>query len=483
MNDTTSDALVLDEGSRRLTYAQLGAQIHDKMTDVVLASGVMSLPCPVCNGRANLMLGATEQGDAVWCNNGCEDGAVDRTLRFLVDRLPGRCPEPSHERFPSKQCSRCLTYSTVAQQAYRQLARGEADSLAEADDEDGWLPTSLTSDEEVPEPTVLRVDGGQYLLRRGEVALVSGLPGSAKTPLAYLGVVDAVRRGQVAAIIDHEMGRRRSGTLLRELGLTEEELNTQVIYYEDPPPLTHKGQAQVVQRLSGLELAYVVIDALADSMPSGSSQNDAADVNAWFAAMPKFFAKQFEAAVLVIDHSNKVDGPDPGGSVRKQGVPDFRMWLRQDKGFSKVHEEGRSTLIVQRDRSGTYAKGQDVAELRNELREGRSVFVLRQPSSSQAGATSGGDTVDVDLGAMSYPDQVRSEVLETLRSVGSEGIMKTKVTDPGDVSNGGGEGAKARRKALEWLEKRGQAERRKEPGTARGERWWAAEFAPSDGDE
>ena len=113
-------------------------------------------------------------------------------------------------------------------------------------------------------------------------------------------------------------------------------------------------------------------------------------------------------------------------------------------------------------------------------------FVLR-PVDSARGTVSAADAstgdVEVDLSAVSYPDQVGSEVLAALRSAGAEGLMKGNVTDPDNSSKGGGEVAKARRRALADLEARGLARHRREPGTARGERWWAAEFAPGDDHE
>ena len=344
-----------------------------------------------------------------------------------------------------------------------------AEELAGPDD--AWTPSLLSSAEPVPEPTILRVTDGPFLLRRRQVTLVHGLPGSAKTVLAYLGVVDAVERGETAMIIDHEMGRSSAGTMLRELGLTDAQIDTQVLHYDDPPPLTAKTQDRVLEACAGRDVSYVVIDALAGSMPSGASQNDAADVDAWFASTPKFFVKNLGAAVLVIDHSNKGDGPEPGGSVRKQGVPDLRMWLRLDKGFSKSHEDGRSTLIVQRDRSGTSGRGDHVAELHNELRDGRSLFVLR-PAGSKPTAT--GDSIEVDLDAIPHPHRLRLDIVEALRFAVHEGRLT------GQITGSGGAESQAKKKALDWLVKDGPVVWARDRTTAKGRRYWLREFAPGD---
>ncbi|HVX69978.1 MAG TPA: AAA family ATPase [Mycobacteriales bacterium] len=432
-------------------------------------TGYSQFNCPVC-GRAALVY-FDEPETTFHCPGGCtklEILAAAHEYRRPAERLSGVRPEHPLPHVAARRAS----WPSAEYELARLRARAEAEAQfaeEQASPDDAWTPSLLAGGVLVAEPTILKVGIGPYLLRRGQVSLVSGLPGSAKTPLAYLGVVDAVRQGQSAILIDHEMAPAAAVALLRELGLSNAEIDMQVIHYADPPPLTVKTQERVVATLDGREVSYVVIDALAGSMPAGTSQNDAADVNAWFAAMPKWFARQFGAAVLVIDHSNKEDGPAPGGSVRKQGVPDFRMWLRLDEGFSRQHENGRSTLIVQRDRTGTYGRGETVAELVNELRGDRSVFVLRPPGGGSA--TSDG-VVDLDLGAMPAGHALRLEVLDGLRRAGRHGLLTQDIAG----ASGGAE-YQQRKQALDWLVKDGQVVSEREPGTSRGRRFRAAEFA------
>jgi hypothetical protein len=427
--------------------------------------------CPACGKGAHAYFDEPETG--FHCVGGCAKPEILAAAERYVRRLATH-PVARHggtgRGVPA--AGRQQAWPSVERELAFLRARAEAQALfaeEQGGPDDAWTPSLLSGSVQVAEPTILQVGTGPYLLRRGQVSLVSGLPGSAKTPLAYLGVVDAVRRGESAILIDHEMGPAAAAALLRGLGLSGAEIDMQVIHYADPTPLTMRSQEQVVAALDGRDVSYVVIDALAGSMPAGTSQNEAADVNAWFAAMPKWFAKQFGAAVLVIDHSNKEDGPAPGGSVRKQGVPDLRMWLKLDRGFSRQNEDGQSTLIVQRDRTGTYGRGEVVAELRNELRGDQSVFVLRPPG---GGATAKDGVVDVDLSAMPATHMLRMELLDGVRRAEQRGLLTGEITGPSGAES------QNRKRELDWLVDHGQVVWRPEPGTAKGRRYWAAEFAP-----
>jgi hypothetical protein len=432
--------------------------------------GHSTFECPVCGGPASANFQEPEARlhcEGAGCTKPRMLAAAQEYARQAERPSGGRAEQPL-----PRVADRRPAWPSTDYELARLRARREAEALfaeEQGGPDDAWTPSLLTGNVLVADPTILKVGTGPFLLRRGQVSLVSGLPGSAKTPLAYLGAVDAVRRGESVILIDHEMAPSAAATLLREMGLSNAEIDMQVIHYADPPPLTMKTQERVVAALEGRDVSYVVIDALAGSMPAGTSQNDAADVNAWFAALPKWFAKQFDAAVLVIDHSNKEDGPAPGGSVRKQGVPDFRMWLRLEEGFSTQHEDGRSTLIVQRDRTGKYGRGDTVAELRNELRGDGSVFVLRPPG---GGATDKDGVVDVDLSAMTARDALRLELLEGLRRAADRGLLT------GDITGGSGAESQNRKRALDWLVNDGKVVWRPEPGTAKGRRYWAAECAP-----
>ena len=96
--------------------------------------------------------------------------------------------------------------------------------------------------------------------------VISRPPESAKTLVAYLLLLYALRAQGRRRILDFEMGPHAAATLLRELGATDDE--TRPIHYTEPEgPPTPK----VVDRIVRLGVGYCLIDAAAgayDAQPA-----------------------------------------------------------------------------------------------------------------------------------------------------------------------------------------------------------------------
>lgn len=357
----------------------------------------------------------------------------------------------------------------------RLRAAAEAKAILEAEqasDEGEPILSSLVDAPPVPEPSILLMPDDSYLLRPGWIHLFHGKPFCGKTPLCYVAIAEVVKAGGKALLIDYEMGPASAKALLIELGLAESQIRAQILYAYNPHRWTQARRDQLAVEIAARAPGLVVIDSLSRSMATAAlNQNDATETDAWFHSLPTWLVDQFGSAVIIIDHTPRVDGPHPSGSIQKTAAPQFHVWVQNVAAFSRDHEDGCSLLVVQKDRSGQRRIGQPVAELKTEM--GGS-FVLREVD---GGRVTGTDAiVDIDLGAMPYSHQVRLEVLDVLRVAGTDGITKTRVT--GD----GGADAKVRREALAWLEKQGQAVWSREPGTSRGQRWWAREFYEGDHD-
>src|SRR5205085_1042900 len=123
---------------------------------------------------------------------------------------------------------------------------------------------------------------------------------SGKTPLCYIAVVEQVKAGNLAMIVDHEMGQSHAASLLRELGLTPEEIKAGVYFPVQPPPMTTAGRERVRKVVAeyGRELTVAVIDSLSASMSMGpgASDNDSIDVAAWYEELSVWLTRQFNAA-------------------------------------------------------------------------------------------------------------------------------------------------------------------------------------------
>lgn len=383
-----------------------------------------------------------------------------QTLVPEDDPEPSPCPDTGFGH-DGQACVTCLR-----RRAWARRVAMQAD-----DDGAGWEPADLSVVEDLEQPTILRVMLGKYLIRRGWVTLVHGEFASGKTPLCYIAVVEQVKAGNLAMIVDHEMGQSHAASLLRELGLTPEEIKAGVYFPAQPPPMTSAGRERIRKVVAeyGRDLAVVVIDSLSASMATGAgaSDNDSIDVAAWFEDLPVWFTQQFNAAVLVIDHSGVSDGPRPSGSHKKREVPQFHLWVKKVKPFSKAKPEaGRSNIIVMKDRSGDSVIGSTAAVLLT--RPGGSFYVTT-PEEAKAPGSDG--TVDLPLDAQ--PDDSNyEEVYADLLAAGEEGISKTDLT-------GRGQRGLYRRRAVDRLLVDGKAVSRPKPGTSNGVLLYADVFAPS----
>lgn len=457
--------------------------------------GYSNFKCPCCGSGALAKFGNSgREAPEVSCVGGCSGPQVLEA----AGRRPARTPQAIQPR-PEWQMSdreraqartqasrpergRGTSWPSTEYELARLRARAEAEAVFDAEQSGTDLQpilSSLVDAEPVPDPSILRLPDRTCLLRRGWVHLFHGKPYCGKTPLTYLAVVEVAQAGGHVLLVDYEMGASGAKALLIELGLTEDQIRDHVLYAYSPRRWSQAQRDGLVAEVEARVPDLVVIDSLSRSMATeGLNQNDATETDVWFHSLPSWAADQFGSAVMLIDHTNRADGPHPSGSIQKTAAPQFHVWVQNVRSFSREHEDGSSLLTVQKDRSGQRPLGRPVAELRTTL--GGS-FTLRAVDASAKPAS--GDEVEVDLGAVPYSQQIRIDVLDMLRRAGAEGITKTKVTDPSDNGDGGGAYARDRRKALDWLEKQGQASWKKEPGTSRGQRWWAAEFAPGDDDE
>jgi len=388
------------------------------------------------------------------------NGAYE-TLVPADDSEPSPCADTGFGH-DAQACVTCL----------RRRAWARSQVMQTDDSGEGWAAQDLTKVEDVPPPSLLRVMLGKFLIRRGWVTLVHGEFGSGKTPVCYIAVVEAVQAGDLAMIVDHEMGQSQAVALLRELGLTDEDIAAGVYFCHQPPPMTAAGQRRVAEEVAafGRRLTVVVIDSLSASMAMspGSSDNDSLDVASWFAELPVWLADTFDAAVLVIDHSGVTDGPRPSGSHKKREVPQFHIWVEKVTPFSRAKPDaGRSNLRVMKDRSGESVIRSVAGVLLT--REGGSFFLTTEEGAKEHRAKAG-DVADLPLDGQP-DDSTDDEVYVDLLEAGSEGILKTALCGRGDRG-------KYRRAALARLVEAGRAVERQERTKGNPIRLWADPFAP-----
>ena len=210
----------------------------------------------------------------------------------------------------------------------------------------GWQPLDLADPKYAAAPDPPAIHGMLYARKRH---VLSGPPESAKTLIAYLLLLSAMRDGWHVAIIDFEMGPTAARQLLHELGATQDELTD--IYYVEPSAPPNEANYQA---LIGHEIRLVLLDAAigaydAQGLDDNKRQDAEKFAGTWTAPL-----WQAEIATLLIDHVVKnVDGRGKYtiGSERKLGGADVHLGLEALKTLSR----GGSGLIkvhVHKDRPG-----------------------------------------------------------------------------------------------------------------------------------
>jgi hypothetical protein len=456
-------------GNAQMPYLKLAFQVLERVEGAQAAmADMVDFPCPVCNGKANMAMTANELGDVFACYSDCDPADIEQGVRYLVEKLPVKCEDPSLNTSysHSRTCMRCQRYAKALAEATTELQRTFGTADIEDEDGSGWLPTSLLDAEPPSVATVLKV-GDRYLLHRGKVTLVHGMRGSGKTPFSYIPVVEQVKAGNLGLIIDYEMGASDAKALLNDLGLSDQEIADYVIYVDAPPSANAKGRRElgdyIRQRVekTGRELSVAVTDSLTESMATvpGADDNKVTDVTVWFKSLPDWLAREFNCASIVIDHSGVVDGERPSGSHKKREAPQQHFWVQNRSPFSRTDETGRSDIKVMKDRPGKMKPGTTVAELHTRL--GGSFYLTEMPArGASAPGTTGPTTFTMPLD-LQPSGSTDDDVLADIRT--RPGISRTDVT-------GGGAAGVYRRAALDRLVADGKVRQQK---IARTKHYWA----------
>lgn len=210
---------------------------------------------------------------------------------------------------------------------------------------EGWEPIDLADPRYAipPSPPEL-LD----LIYGGKRHVLSGPPESAKTLIAYIMLIEALRGGRPVAVIDFEMGAEAARRLLEDLGATLDEIRS--IYFVAPDTAPPDGLAAIIQRKTWLTLIDAAIGAY-DA--SGLDDNARKDVQRFARTWIDPLWKAGVASLLV-DHVTKdkeTRGKFTIGSERKLGATDIHISLEAVKTISRG-DSGVVKAHVHKDRAG-----------------------------------------------------------------------------------------------------------------------------------
>ncbi|MHA3021269.1 AAA family ATPase [Mycobacterium sp. BMJ-28] len=280
--------------------------------------------------------------------NVVDNGAVPGSGN--VGREPGTATVPSSE-------NRAGTGTVVE----NPTVPGSQSSMREPGTEDEkplYLDVSALLDGTMPEPPTpvlgKRTDG-HAVFYAGQVNWVFGDPESGKTWLCLACVVEALKAGRRAIVIDldHNGGPATVRRLI-DLGAPLEVIRNpdQFRYCE---PEDRAELRQVVDDCRSWRPAAALVDSIGELLPLyGSNSNNADEFTVVHSNVLKPLAKA-GAAVLAVDHLAKSAdsrAAGPGGSAAKRraiGGTSIRVKVKQP--FTPGHG-GSATLAVNKDRHG-----------------------------------------------------------------------------------------------------------------------------------
>lgn len=223
------------------------------------------------------------------------------------------------------------------------------EDLAASDIENEWQILPLESfDEASPTPDIGKRSDGEAAFYRGKLNAVFGESESAKTWLALIALVQVIRDGGRALMIDFEDSGQSIRSRLRTLGLTEAE-EPRFLYLNPSTAPTEEQKDSMAEVLPTVDIA--LIDATSEALAAyGLSSNSDVDVAKFYAELPKWISRQGPAVVL-IDHVPKSADNRSGqtGSQHKRaGVDGCSLYVERVVPFAKGL--GRSRVWVNKDK-------------------------------------------------------------------------------------------------------------------------------------
>jgi hypothetical protein len=222
-----------------------------------------------------------------------------------------------------------------------------------------------------PSPSILKRDDRQALLYRGQINGVHGDSGLGKGWVALFAAAEQLRAGSTVLMLDLEDVASSIIGRLRLLGVNDQAIDERFIYIRPQAAFDQLAVEYLVQIISERRPALVIVDSLGEAFGlEGIDENHDSEVGPWLRRVPRRLADVTDEgydgpAVLIVDHVTKTnDNPlHPSGSKRKRAaVGGAQYWLQAPEPLS-ADKGGRLRLICAKDRHGTYARNEHVADL------------------------------------------------------------------------------------------------------------------------
>ena len=240
----------------------------------------------------------------------------------------------------------------------------EAQDETGTDEQGDWAPLDLTGitagTVEAPEPTLLRPTTGSPLIYPGRVNSIFGEPGVGKTWVTLVIIAEAIRAGHNAIIVDLEDTPHGIVSRLLALGLTRDQITTQLDYLAPQTPWGPAACAAVLGLVDRRRHAVAIIDSTGEAMAMGAIKgNNDDEVAVWFRSFPRAIADR-GPAVIVVDHVPKATDAPTGyaiGSQRKLAAVTGSAWRIEAIRVPSRTDDGALKIVCAKDRNGHHQKG------------------------------------------------------------------------------------------------------------------------------
>lgn len=215
---------------------------------------------------------------------------------------------------------------------------------------------SVVNPDDIGEPELVELSKSGVLLSRG-IHRISGPPGGGKTRLGYWDVLQRVRSGERWSVFDKEMGPPRYKQAMIQLGATPDDLS-RIDYIDTPnsitPDLIKHGRA-LIRSIVSRGSTGILYDSQTPFLAAcGISENDPQGVRDWTVS-----ACSGIGCAIIIDHTGHADDSRGRGTSDKGAGCDADMYLKVLSPF-KIGQDGKISLTVNKDRSGTLLSGSKI---------------------------------------------------------------------------------------------------------------------------
>jgi hypothetical protein len=311
----------------------------------------------------------------------------------------------------------------------------------------------------VPPPELL-CSGALY---RGGVHSLAGPPDCGKSTLLYLWALQLLAQGETVMLVDEESGREQAVEKLVALGAEPRHLRN-LAYVEFPGRQWDAADlAGFRALLAELRPALVGFDSASAFLALADRDEDRApDVSAFYKGVLLAIAREFGAAVVVLDHVTKEakGGRYARGSGAKLALVDVAIMVDPIRAFSRS-QAGLLKLTVTKDRRGYLHRNH---EARVEVEGGQMALTITQTSP------------DADEGELAGLGPAAVKILDALRAGGAPMPVRDIVDGVAD-RHGHGLRRPTVSTALNELAERGLVDCAKTTGD-HGEKYWSAVTSP-----